>query len=232
VVDPTTQAGAKDWIVDGVDVLYQQWFWYRIGNTPEQSIDTIGNLVVTNPLPNIAVLAYHNDSIKVGVTYVLTGGTPGSATSDVGETISIQNIGRTNLDLHFFQYSDFDLSPTLVDNVSIDPTHHIAHQTPTGGGIALSETVVTPPASRAEANYFATTLNELNDGSPTNLNNVLTAGAGDVTWAFQWDKSIAPGGSFIISKDKNLQPVPEPAAIAMLGGVLLAVASKLRKRTA
>jgi hypothetical protein len=36
-----TQANAFDWIVDGVDQLFQQSFWYRIGNVAEQNVDTL-----------------------------------------------------------------------------------------------------------------------------------------------------------------------------------------------
>ncbi len=36
-IDPDSQAGMHDWVVDGVDHLFQQWFWYRIGSNPEAS---------------------------------------------------------------------------------------------------------------------------------------------------------------------------------------------------
>src|SRR5215471_5719398 len=41
-IDPNGQAGMFSWTVDGVQNLFQQWFWYRVGtNGPENSIDTI-----------------------------------------------------------------------------------------------------------------------------------------------------------------------------------------------
>ncbi len=40
-INPNSQSGMFNWSVDGQNQLNQQWFWYRIGNTPEQSIDTI-----------------------------------------------------------------------------------------------------------------------------------------------------------------------------------------------
>src|SRR5262245_60521148 len=36
-----SQAGAYGWSVDGISQLYQQWFWFRVGNNPEASIDTL-----------------------------------------------------------------------------------------------------------------------------------------------------------------------------------------------
>src|SRR5258705_5756150 len=51
-IDPTTQHGMYDWVIDGVNLApvigavggdddYRQWFWYRVGNTAEASIDTL-----------------------------------------------------------------------------------------------------------------------------------------------------------------------------------------------
>lgn len=232
VVDTGSQAGAQDWFIDGINVLNQQWFWYRIGSTgPEHSIDTIDATPTETLLdPATLKITYTNSQLSVDILYALIGGTPGSRTSDVAETIRISNVGGTRLDLHFFQYSDFDLSPG-GDRVQLSANH--ADQTPAGFGMMISETVITPQASHGEANIFSNTLDKLNDGSATTLNDVLTAGPGDATWAFQWDRSIAAGGSFIISKDKNIAPtVPEPTAIALLGGVLLLIARKLRTHVA
>jgi hypothetical protein len=44
-------------------------------------------------------------------------------------------------------------------------------------------------------------------------------GPGDMTWAFQWDRVIpasGPGRTFIISKDKRLNVVPEPTTMFLL----------------
>lgn len=30
-IDPSSSWGMHTWTVDGVDQMYQQWFWYRIG---------------------------------------------------------------------------------------------------------------------------------------------------------------------------------------------------------
>jgi len=30
--DPNAVAGQFSWVVDGVEQIYQQWFWYRIGD--------------------------------------------------------------------------------------------------------------------------------------------------------------------------------------------------------
>ena len=139
--------------------------------------------------------------------------------------------------MHFFQYSDFDLnrSATHTDTLTIDPTLHIVYQTPApvSGAAVLSETTISPRPNHAEANVGSATLAELNDALPTTLNdNLSITTPSDVTWAFEWDASIAHGGTLLISKDKLLAPVPEPAASVLLGGALLALSAKLRKRNA
>ena len=47
-VSPDTQAGMYNWTINGVNILYQQWFWYRVGDSgPEKSIDTLGTPTTT-----------------------------------------------------------------------------------------------------------------------------------------------------------------------------------------
>ena len=231
LIDPTSQAGSYAWIVDGTNNLYQQWFWYRNGNDPtgQYSIDTIGAPTVQLLGTNIAEINYSNNILGVQVTYDLTGGSAGSQVSDLSETIRIMNNSSSALSLHFFQYSDFDLSGTPGgDSVSLTNMKAIQG----GAGKLLSETVVVPDANELEANYYANTLNSLNSGSPYTLNNTASAGPGDVTWAYEWDPTIGVGGSYIISKDKHLSPVPEPStlAIAGLAGLGLALYGFRRSR--
>lgn len=228
VLDPTSQSGAYNWIVDGVDNLYQQWFWYRIGDGLQASIDTLP-LISENLLgPSYLQLSYGNAQLTIDVTYILSGGNLLSHSSDVGEQISISNDTDTALDLHFFQYSDFDLNGVSGGQTVTFLNTNTMRQT--GAGIELSETTDVPAPNEHEANTYANTLNSLNTVPGYNLNNQNTA-TGDATWAFQWDTTLAANGSFQISKDKLLSPlVPEPATIFGLGAVLLLVGSRLRKR--
>jgi len=231
--------GMYSWTVDGIETLYEQWFWYRVGNAGgESSVDTLQLIgaqitgTILNP-NSVLDIAYQGNGFTIDLAYSLRGGAPNSNTGDIGEQITI-NVGASALDFHFFQYSDFDLNRNnLHDYVVIDPTYHIVNQWPEANGLMISETTVNQRPSHGEANYFANTLASLQDGNPTTLNDVLTAGPGDVTWAFEWDQAIGAGGSLVISKDKLLAPnVPEPAAVTLLGGVLLLIARKLRTRKA
>ena len=227
---PTSQAGMFNWTVDGTNQLYQQWFWYRIGSAGgELGINALSSPVVNTFGSSFASLEYAGaNGLDVKVQYILSGGSAGSHTSDISEIITIKNTGTSAMDLHFFQYSDFDLNGVLGQTATMLNANTVRQS---GGGTILSETVATPAPNFHEVNLFANTLNSLNDGSPTTLNGQNTA-TGDATWAFQWDKTIASGGTFIISKDKNLAAVPEPGTLILLGMGLfgLGVSRKARQK--
>ena len=61
------------------------------------------------------------------------------------------------------------------------------------GANNIRETTVNlPGANHGSVDYFANTLGLLNDGLPTTLNdNAGPVGPADVTWALQWDMSLA-----------------------------------------
>jgi len=231
-IDDASQSGMFNWTVDGVNQMFQQWFWYRIGAAGgESSIDTISASTSTTSAGGIVVDYKNPTGIEVKVTYTLTGGTAGSSTSDVAETIKIVNHGTSSMDLHFFQYSDFDLNGATGGQTVTFPNANTVDQSGPAGGVILSETVVTPPPSHHQGSLEPTILNSLIDSAPTTLSDNSGAGPGDVAWAFQWDQTIAAGGTFIISKDKNLRPsVPEPASVVLLGSLLIGITTRIRRR--
>jgi hypothetical protein len=232
IIDTASQAGMYTWSVDGKDYLYQQWFWYRVGaQGGEQSIDTLG-LTVTQLDASTVKLAGQNTQFKVNITYALTGNSAGSERADIGEVIKLTNVSRSTETVHFFQYSDFDLSPNLVDTgVFLD--NNLVQQT--GNAAVMQETTVGPPTpNHRQMGYYATLLGLLNDANPTTLtdtplNQPLT---GDVTWAYEWDIALAAGASATISKDKGLLPSPVPEPLTVLGVLasIGGIGSYLRRR--
>jgi hypothetical protein len=189
---------------------------------PEQSVDTLNlsSHAITVDTANVdsAVIVYDDAlvGLKITITYTLAG-------NDLNENIQIVN--NTSEELHFFQYSDFDLAGTAGgDFGQFVSTQTVRQVDPLLAG--LTETVISPQPQHRELNFFPTTLNKLNDGDADTLSDSPPIGAfigpGDLTWAFQWD--TGPGGDLVIIKDKHLDPTgnipelaPEPTALAIWG---------------
>ncbi len=231
-IDPASDAGMYSWTVDGVEHLGRQWFWCRIGSEgPEMPLNLLGAPAVS-ATPWALEARYQNATVAVTVRYMLTGGLEGSLTADVAESIRISNLGTTALDMHFFQYSDFNLEGTAEDDVIwlAGADHNTVRQA--GVETAFSEVVVTPAPSHYEVGSAADLLAGLMDGSPTTAGNLGGPYAGDIGWIFQWDARIAPGRSFLISKDKMIDPVPEPITLVTVGLAVASVAMRLRRQLA
>jgi hypothetical protein len=218
-VSTSSSAGMFNWLVDGVDPLVQQWFWFRVGGAGgEAPINTISAPTITTPDAKTLYTRYNNGAFGVEVDYVLTGFSIGSGKSQLNESITITNGTGSPLDFHLFQYSDFDLSGSdgvLLSRNIPDNLWQKAIQTNSSGGSLSEQVTIAPHANRAQASLFPVLLNSLNDGGPTTLNDVAGAGPGDATWAFQWDFTIDPFSSLGISKLKTLQ-VPEPSIVALV----------------
>jgi len=225
-IDTATSTGMYDWFIDGTDHLAQQWFWYRLDNNPESSIDTISAPAIVQNVPNVASVTYANNLLSLRVDYTLAGGLPGSGTATITESIRVDNLSGTFLNFHFFQYSDFDLNGQIggdVVTLGKNGAGKYNEALQTKSFVVFQETVLTPAADHGEASIFPNTVINLTDGLPTTLSDVDgPIGPGDATWAFQWDVVLAPtgnGSSFLLSKTKTITVVPEPtgAALAMLG---------------
>ena len=248
-IDPTSQDGMKLWTVDDKNYDAQQWFWYRLGPTGgEQSLDkltmngapflsdTDGDLV-----KDTAYIKYTdsltNPGLNIGITFTLRGSGWGSGKSDIGEQISIENKTGSTMDMHFFQYNNFILS-NGQDTVTFDGNNRVLQ---TGSVFKLGELIgentgegIVTGFPKHEGALVSATLASLNDGSPTTFANGMgPIGPGNVSWAYQWDVSIAPGGHILISKDKLLSVVPEPTALMLLclGGIAGWGLLKLQKRS-
>jgi hypothetical protein len=238
--DTSSPSNAFSWVVDGVEQLFQQAFWYRVGNTgPESSVHSLPISVEGTSDTNFdgdvdtLFVRYVGSGFRIEVRYMLDGGLPGSRASDLAEQITISNLSTSTLDFHFFQYVDFDLNGTSFNDEAVFLNANTVRQSE--GALSVSETVVLPSPSRREIDFYANTLNSLTDGGPTTLSDTPAIGTvfgpGDVTWAFQWDFTILPGRSVQISKDKQITGIPEPSAVVLLGLAASLGLLPLRKRS-
>jgi len=236
VWDLDSSAGQKDWIVDGVDHMTQQWFWYRVGSSGrEYSIDTLtlgtSTTVDTNGngKDDLLFVEYTSTALSftVSLKFILTGGTTGSSNSDIMESVKVVNTGSESLDFHLFQYCDFDLKATPDNDTVQISGGNTANQTdPTH---VVTETVATWKPDHFDVGKQPDIRDLLEDAAPTTLgDDAGPLGPENVAWAFQWDETIAAGGSLLISKDKNVTPEPATLALMGLGGLGLLLVRKRR----
>ncbi|MGA2724241.1 MAG: PEP-CTERM sorting domain-containing protein [Bryobacteraceae bacterium] len=230
-INPTSSAGMESWTVDGINQLYQQWYWYRVGPTGlAQPINNLGLLSTVQTSPDEVALTYGSlTGLEVTLGLTLDGGPVGSGLSDLDQQIEIVNNSVASQQVHFFEYSNFELNGvTGGQTVSMtgSPVANTAAQS--NAYSSMAEEVTTMP-SRYEAALYGTILTGFGTSGYT-LNDHATAGPGDATWAFEWDKTLGHNAAFLVSKDEDLSVVvPEPATIFGMGLILLVVGRKLRK---
>jgi hypothetical protein len=220
-------SGMFRWQIGEVEHIAQQWFWYRTGTAEQEvPIDTLGNRFYGTTDANFdgdhetLYVRYENGQLRVTVMFVLNGTEAGNPSADIAESIQITNLTAGSLDLHFFQFCDFDLGGTATDQSVRIIDGRSAQQEDVG--YYASETVITPSASHWQVDLAPNIIASLNDGTPTTLNDVAgPVGPGNLGWAFQWDTTLEGGESFLISKDKQIVPEPATMGLLALGAVAL-----------
>lgn len=232
-------AGMGQWCIDGVDQMRRQWLWYRIGQGgAESSIDTLDlDLAGTSDTDfdgydDVLFLRYIASDFELTITYTLMGGSAGSGAATMGEVISIRNTSADPLDMHLFQYCDFELDGSPHDlGVSVVNANTIVEYSAS----RMAETVITPAPHHYAAGLAGELLATLTDAAPTTLADAAgPAGPGDLAWAIQWDWTLSPGDSVIVSEEKRFMPtpVPEPATSTILIVALAGLARRRRGRVA
>jgi hypothetical protein len=194
--------------------------------------------VNNNPNLNDLAVIYQNAQLSLSIEYTLSGDGVNSGSADMGESIKVGNAGGSSINLSFYQYSNFDLLQNNNNSVSIlgAPGAFTGALQTTGGpgGTGIGEAILGPNANDAEAALVPTTFNKLTAGSYVTLDNTTSAGPGNVTWAFQWNTTLASGDQFDLSKDKGLsvQLIPEPSTLALIALGMGALGMMLRRKLA
>jgi PEP-CTERM motif-containing protein len=229
-IDPSNVDGMYNWSLNdsSASQIEQQSFWYRVGSSGSQTnIASIGTPTVTEMSTDGGsdnwLNATYTDvaqAFQLSVTYMVSGGQPGSGVSDISETVKVINTSSTNsLSYHLFDYANFTLAgKNSGESVSLsgDNTATVT------SGANSSQTVVSGKASEyavGNANPFSGSLlnsientSDLTLGGPTSITDV------DAEWGFQWDFNLAPGASYLVTIDKQVSQVPEPSSsLALLG---------------
>lgn len=221
-IDPTSTAGVEDWTINGQNQLNQEWFWFRVGNQKGQSsLNSLGTPKVTPIGGDMAELAYGpSDGLQITVTYSLSGGQSSSKTSDLTDSIQINNDSGQSEKIHFFEYANFNLGDsTTGQSVTITD----ANTATVDGNGFQSQTVVSPTASDYDAMTYPKLLDDISSSSKSYTLSDTATSLGDGEWGYEWTLTLPMCGSTVITGDSLItgttQVVPEPVSgpIAMLG---------------
>jgi hypothetical protein len=221
----------NSWTVNGVEMVYEEMFWYRIGNGAEIPLSDVpvtfelASNTNANPGDDVLNVTYSDGSFSAAVRYSLQGSS--MCCSDLAEQVTVTNETAGDLVFTLIEYTDFDLSND-VDDLFASFTPPTLFRQFDGGYI--SETIVSP-VDRWEISIYDDLRDRLEDGDEDLLANAANglAGPDDFVWAASWTRTLGPGASFTISKDKLISPVPRPApALLLITG--LAGLAAMRKR--
>lgn len=225
VASADSAVGLVDYKIDGVDQLVQQSFFYRVGTGgQENSVDTLSAPAVTARTSGDGyTLVYDNSSVRFTVTYWMLGGDPGSGSSALHVDWLLQNLTGSAIDFHLFQYADFNLGGTALDQsatfAKIGPPIW-NRLTQTDGTMALTNNFqIAKAISRVQTGDAAGLLASLTDGTSTTLDGTSTWGSGNLAYAAQWDISLGANGSPTQSAANNelvALSVPEPSSLTLL----------------
>ncbi|QSV44630.1 MBG domain-containing protein [Geobacter benzoatilyticus] len=217
VDDATAFTGLYSFKVDGTELMYQQWFWYRVGATGgEASLETLGAPTsVVSTATSVSLTYTKAGEFTVKVQYQLTPYESGLYRADLKKTVTITNISAQPLDYHLFEYSDYEITQlaTQADKVEVVGTriYQTGPQTYADEGITLVHEATPSPTSFDFDNNQIYLYAELKDDAPSDFPSPQTtyttdAEADDLQFANQWDLAIPVGGSKTIDITDKVYP--------------------------
>ncbi len=228
-IDPYSQAGMLNWVVETYDQMATSSYWYRIGSTGVAApISSIGTADVSQLTPGDATIIYSSALFDLQVDYTLWGGMVGSGMSDVSETVKITNKTGTALNFYLFEFVNMDLNGTAAGETATLTNSSTVVQS---DGATEGQLSVNTIPNCWEIGDAATLQNKISSVSGLSLSNATSPFTGDAAFAFQWGFSVAGNGSVSMSQDKLMMgaQVPEPSCLAMFTS-LFGIVPILRRR--
>ncbi len=209
------------------DNIFISNYLFRIGSlSGERSIATgIGAPTLFEQTVNSVTFGASNEILSASQTWSLTGFEANSGRSILTKSVTFTNLSTSPLDLSVFDYSDYD--------IRFNPRAQADFATLVAPGAILTESTTMPvtifslvnalPDRHQIDGFFPLYRNLfLDSDGATTLTNMPALGQrfpdtpGDTAFAFQFNRTLAPGQSFSVSQVATLAPVPEPSTWAMM----------------
>jgi hypothetical protein len=220
-------AGLSDWMVNGINQLDYQWFYYSVGSGTIASIDSISSPGVPEIInsSSTAILndTYASSTVSATALFELEGAQSASGQAKLATTITLENLGSTAQTFHLYQFSDFDLGNTpgsqIVQFAGTGAPYQVT-QAGIGGGGSLLGTLNVGFATVGEAAGIedGNQLGILPGNANPNLNSTVLSATGAVDFGYEITETLNPNQSIVISE---LQSVPEPSIMMLsLTGML------------
>jgi len=221
--------GIDQWNIHGTNQLFTNTYLWRVGDSG--TADFVQNLALTSSTQfgnQFLNLTYTNAAVgfAVDVTYALSGG---ASFFDLAEIVRVRNIGNAPLDFRLFQYNDFNLRTTPDNDLVTRINSSTMDQG--DGNLVVHYVVAGAVPVPAFSQLGSPLLTDLTSTPGMNLDTAAGGGigqtaAGDVAYAFQWNRTLGVGDNLSISTNK-VASAPEPGTIA---GLMVGSLYFLRRR--
>jgi hypothetical protein len=229
----------QSWLVDGVETLFTDLYFLNLGNQPQRNLrlEDLQLISASQPASNQVNVTFSTfgGSLNFSLESVLLGGAWGSDRATRQETVTLTNLSADWLDVSLFKYLDFDLQfdGPLDDDTGFFADNTLTQTDPSG---ALATLVVDQAPTAVQLGPYGGLLAELYNPPATNLQNSPGPLKNtDVTAAFQFDRSLAPGESavfeFVMAVQRQAQTKTVPESGTVIGlGIVAAGLALLRRR--
>jgi hypothetical protein len=221
----------SDFVVhsNGTDQLYGNWWYYRAEGQTREYAFAGGTFTSSGNVGQYTATAVAHGTpsepgLGIQIDYELF--SVNALEAYVREVVTLTNLAEySNVRLALFNYVDFDLNDTVVDDAAVMITPQLIEQY-RGPIIAKFEGIV---ADAWEIDEFSQQLQRFGDANVDNLSNSNLAGPGerDYTSAFQWDIELSESGGTATFEEILTVTVPEPATLTLL---LLGGLTAIRRR--
>ncbi len=214
-IDATTQAGVYEWLIDGVNHMNQNSYWFSIGSGPITPLTALGAPTINPVLDMMCEVLYSGDLFDAKISYMLMGTDVGSGQSDLAQIVTITNNSASALDLHFYEYINLDLNGVAGGQAGTLDTSSTFTQT-FGSTESMLSFLAIPDL--IEIGNAASLLAKLNGNVSLVANDYYE---GDAACVAQWDVYL--NDSWMMSQDNALfggAAVPEPASMLALASMV------------